>query len=246
MKVICGKDDIAGQNICAFLRDHFSVESINLEDHPIYHNFPERDIKAEKNELIIVPSQHRSEKNVKSLTVHAAGNFDSNDLGGFKYKMAPYDARVAKSILMNIKKYGTGLGYEITYEATHHGPFSENPIVFVEIGSTEKEYGDKEVGYIVARSIHEAFDEESEIYCGIGGLHYSEKFTRIALEEGISMGHIASKYRISSINSDVLKEMIDKTPETKGFLMEEKSFNSAQKSLLRKMLEELSLFYKMI
>jgi D-aminoacyl-tRNA deacylase len=246
VKVIYGKNDTAGKNISRALSDQFAVETKEIEYHPVFYNYPEREIGAAKGELIIIPSQHKSEKNIRSLTVHAAGNFDSSELGGFKQKMSPYDARMARSILMNISKYGSGLGYEITYEATHHGPFSENPIIFVEIGSSEKEYGDADIGYVMARSIYEAFDEESEIYCALGGLHYPGKFTRIALKQGISIGHIASKHRFNEINQNILKEMMAKTPGASGFFIEEKSFNSEQRRKLEDMLDELSFAYKLV
>ena len=33
---------------------------------------------------------------------------------------------------------------------------------------------------MMARAIYESYDEEAEIYCGIGGMHYSSKFTKMA------------------------------------------------------------------
>ncbi|MCL5930519.1 MAG: D-aminoacyl-tRNA deacylase [Candidatus Thermoplasmatota archaeon] len=246
MKVVYGSDDVAGRNISYFLEKNFSVDVTELGDHPVYHDYPEREVNAAKGELIIIPSQHKSMKNVRSLTVHAAGNFDTNDLGGEKNKMAPYDARYARGVLLNITKYAKGLDYQVTYEATHHGPFSENPIVFVEIGSSDIEYGDRDVGYLVARSIYESFDEDAEVYCGIGGLHYSSKFTKIAVGEKIAIGHIASKYRFAALTPDALLEMYNKTLGAQGFLIENKSFDSLQKNSLKKMLDSVSLSYKFV
>ncbi|MGC8562894.1 MAG: D-aminoacyl-tRNA deacylase [Thermoplasmata archaeon] len=246
MKVVYGSDDIAGRNISYFLEKNFSVDVVALEDHPVYHNYPEKDVNASKGELIIIPSQHKSLKNIRSLTVHAAGNFNTNDLGGEKNKMAPYDAKYARGVLLNINKYAKDLDFQVTYEATHHGPFSENPLVFVEIGSSDIEYGDKEVGYLIARSIYESFDEDAEVYCGIGGLHYSSKFTKIALNEGIAVGHIASKYRFAELTPESLMEMYQKTLGAQGFLIENKSFDSLQKNSLKKMLDSISLNYRFV
>jgi D-aminoacyl-tRNA deacylase len=246
MKVVYGKEDVAGSNISHFLEKNFSVDIREFKEHPIYHDYPEKEASAKPGELIIIPSQHKSLKNIRSLTVHAAGNFDTNEYGGAKNKMSPYDAKFARGILLNISKYGKDVGFEITYEATHHGPFSENPLIFVEIGSTDLEYGDKEIGYMMARSIYESFDEDAEIYCGIGGLHYSSKFTKIALNEGIAFGHIASKYRFGSLTPDTLKEMLQKTPGAKGFLIENKSFDSFQRNSLKRMMEDRSYPYKFI
>ncbi len=246
MKVVYGKDDPAGRNMSYFLEKNFSVDTIALDEHPIYHDYPERDAKASKGELIIMPSQHRSLKNIRSLTVHAAGNFDSNDYGGMKNRMTPFDAKYARGVLLNIRKYAGGLNFEVTYEATHHGPYSENPLVFVEIGSSDSEYNDKEVGYIMARAIYESFDEDAPVYCGIGGMHYSSKFTKMAVEGGVAIGHIASKYRFSSINRESLMEMYQKTIDAEGFLIETKSFDSAQRNALKRLLDSTSISYKFI
>ncbi|MEM0134288.1 MAG: D-aminoacyl-tRNA deacylase [Thermoplasmatales archaeon] len=246
MKVVYGIDDVAGKNIGYFLEKNFSVDVVAINEHPVYHDYPEKDANAKEGELIIIPSQHKSQKNIRSLTVHAAGNFDTNELGGEKNKMVPYDARYARGVLLNINKYAKNLDFQVTYEATHHGPYSENPLVFVEIGSSELEYGDREIGYIIARSIYESFDEEAEVYCGIGGLHYSSKFTNIALNEDIAVGHIASKYRFAALNPESLKEMYRKTIGAKGFLIEGKSFNSHQRNFIKDMLESESLDYRFV
>ncbi|MEM0127756.1 MAG: D-aminoacyl-tRNA deacylase [Thermoplasmatales archaeon] len=246
MKIACGEDDIAGKNICGVLEDNFSIQTFHLNTHPVFCDYLEREIKADKGELIVIPSQHKSTSNVRSLTVHPAGNFSTNSLGGFKWKMSPYDPKFARAVLLNMNKYGGDLGYQITYEATHHGPYSENPIVFVEIGSTDVEYRDRDAAYIVARSIYEAFDEDAEVYCGIGGLHYSGKFTSFALSKNVALGHIASKYRFPEISEAVLEEMIVKSPGSAGFIIEEKSFNSEQRKSLTKMMESKGYEYKLV
>jgi D-aminoacyl-tRNA deacylase len=246
MKVVYGNDDVAGRNISYFLEKNFAVDVIALEEHPIYHDYPEKEAGARKDELIIIPSQHKSLKNIRSLTVHAAGNFDTNDYGGAKNKMTLYDGKYARGVLMNINKYAQGLNFEVTYEATHHGPYSENPLLFVEIGSSDLEYGDKEIGYMMARAIYESYGEEAEIYCGIGGMHYSSKFTKMAINEGLAFGHIASKYRFASLTPDSLNEMFQKSIGAEGFLIENKSFDSLQKNSLKKMLDSKSLNYRFV
>ena len=246
VKVVYGSDDVAGSNISYFLEKNFSVDAVPLREHPIYHDYPERVANAGKGELIIIPSQHKSLKNIRSLTVHAAGNFDTNEYGGERNKMTLCDAKYARGVLLNINKYAKDLGFEVTYEATHHGPYSENPLLFVEIGSSEMEYGDKEIGYLMARSIYESFDEEASIYCGIGGMHYSGKFTKIAISESVAFGHIASKYRFASLTPDILSEMYQKTIGAEGFLIEGKSFDSLQKNSLKKMLDSRSFNYRFV
>ncbi len=246
MKIVTGIDDAAGLNMASYLRKYFGLDVIELETHPVFAEHIERLLNADKNELIIVLSKHSSEKGVRSLTVHPTGNFDTNDLGGEKYKMSYYNARFARSILLNAQKYSQGMDYQVTYEATHHGPYSDNPLIFVEIGSTDIEYNDKDAGLVMARSVFESYEDDVDVKCGIGGLHYATKFTSIAFKDNIAIGHIASKYRINAINNQILKEMMDKTIGCSGFLVEEKSFNSMYRNMLKEKLEEMNFSYKFV
>ena len=104
----------------------------------------------------------------------------------------------------------------------------------------------KEIGYMMARAIYESYGEEAEIYCGIGGMHYSSKFTKMAINEGLAFGHIASKYRFASLTPDSLNEMFQKSTGAQGFLIENKSFDSLQKNSLKKMLDSKSLNYRFV
>ncbi len=246
MKIVAGKDDQAGMNMASFIRKDFGMDVMEVDGHPVFLEHIEKIIKAREGELIIVLSKHSSEKKVRSLTVHPVGNFDTNDLGGEKFKMSYYDARFARSILMNVHKYSQGMDYEVTYEATHHGPYSDNPIIFVEIGSTEIEYGDRDAGLIMARSVNEAYEDDVDVLCGIGGLHYATKFTSLAMKENVAMGHIASKYRINAISTQILEEMMRKSIGCSGFVVEEKSFNSQYRKNLKEKLDELSYKYRFI
>jgi len=55
MKVVYGKDDVAGKNMSYFLEKNFAVDVIALDEHPIYHDYPEKEATAKKGELIINP-----------------------------------------------------------------------------------------------------------------------------------------------------------------------------------------------
>ena len=99
---------------------------------------------------------------------------------------------------------------------------------------------------MMARAIYESYGEEAEIYCGIGGMHYSSKFTKMAINEGLAFGHIASKYRFASLTPDSLNEMFQKSTGAQGFLIENKSFDSLQKNSLKKMLDSKSLNYRFV
>lgn len=95
-----------------------------------------------------------------------------------------------------------GLEVPVSVEATHHGPTSLSvPITFIEIGSDEAAWNDDILGAAVAKAISKAIKSSprSGETCaiGVGGGHYSEKFTKLMLEEGALIGHIIPKYAMN-------------------------------------------------
>jgi D-aminoacyl-tRNA deacylase len=108
--------------------------------------------------------------------------------------------------------------YEITMEATHHGPFITKPCCFIEIGSTEEQWKDEKPGRIIAETISQLqefkHNKESLAVVGIGGPHYCPNFNKIQLSEesGIAISHIIPKYALP-ISEKMLLEAMEKTSE---------------------------------
>ncbi len=48
------------------------------------------------------------------------------------------------------------LDYEVSYECTHHGPSLNVPAMFVELGSSEKQWNDSRAAEAVAHAAMEA------------------------------------------------------------------------------------------
>ena len=95
---------------------------------------------------------------------------------------------IAKDTKLNASDLRSHL-HELTMEATHHGPFVDKPAVFVEIGSTEKEWNDKNNGKIIAETIMSGLNDENENYkiaVGIGGGHYCNNFNKLVLRTDIA------------------------------------------------------------
>ena len=74
-------------------------------------------------------------------------------LAGIPGRCSPPNRRIAslyRDILSATETSGHSSRYQITHEATHHGPFVEIPACFVEIGSTEVDWPDPIAGTIWA------------------------------------------------------------------------------------------------
>ncbi|MDE1870657.1 MAG: hypothetical protein KGI06_00245 [Candidatus Micrarchaeota archaeon] len=155
------------------------------------------------DDTAIFLSRHSSSMGIASFTVHAEGNWSSeNPLGGRPKSLSVSSPVGMIKVLgaigrMNISGMGT------TYEATHHGPYLDNPSFFVELGGNEDMMKSVAHAKLIASAIAVSLDEEPEydkIAVGIGGMHYPEKFTRLALEGKYAFSHIMPKYHIACID----------------------------------------------
>jgi len=109
-------------------------------------------IKKIDADLFIFISKHKAEEGRASLTCHAIGNFGKADKGGKEKTLCTNNSIFLKNIFIELNN-NVKEPYEVTLEATHHGPYLEKPVLFVELGSNEKYWEDKKGGNIVAKSV---------------------------------------------------------------------------------------------
>ncbi|MCH8003742.1 MAG: hypothetical protein IH934_03840 [Nanoarchaeota archaeon] len=103
-------------------------------------------------DVFIFISKHRAAEGRASLTCHAIGNFGKAEKGGKEKALCSSHSIFLKNMFIELNN-NVKEPYEVTLEATHHGPYLEKPVLFVELGSNEKYWGDKIGGKIVAQSI---------------------------------------------------------------------------------------------
>ncbi len=209
--------------------------------------------KINQYDFIIFASKHKSEKKEKTLSVHAPGNFRKNDLGGEKEKVCKTSALFQKQIFEklknNVKEHNLE-NYKVTLECTHHGPLIDKPCIFIEIGSTEIEWEDRRVGFVIAKTIRDIikdFKENpyNEIAVGIGGPHYCPNFNKIQLNSNIALSHIIPQY-VLPLTEEMVKDALDKTEEEVDFaLLDWKGLgNSEQRQQVIEILDKLYVRYK--
>ncbi|MGH9998865.1 MAG: D-aminoacyl-tRNA deacylase, partial [Nitrosopumilaceae archaeon] len=100
-------------------------------------------------------SKHAAETGTLALTCHSTGNFSEARFGGFERQVAIPHPHLQKSYLQSLwKKRKDFTKFEITLESTHHGPTAlTKPVLFIEVGTTEKEWNDKELCKNVANIV---------------------------------------------------------------------------------------------
>ncbi|HEU4448303.1 MAG TPA: D-aminoacyl-tRNA deacylase, partial [Nitrososphaeraceae archaeon] len=167
-------------------------------------------------------SKHSSESGKPTLTCHFTGNFsDSNPFGGIKRELGIAYPYIQKSYILDVtSKQSSVSEYDIIIEATHHGPTSlKKPSVFIEIGSTQKQWTDKKAASIVCQSVVNILTrEKANPHCrsvgiAFGGTHYPTKLNKLLLESEFGLASIASKHNLTAIDEFMIGQMISRSAE---------------------------------
>jgi D-aminoacyl-tRNA deacylase len=169
-------------------------------------------------QLLIFVSRHSSQSGIPTLSVHTPGNLtEEAEKGGFSKQVSVSPASAMKEALKEMahRVKEKQLAYKVSYECTHHGPSLNVPTVFAELGSSLEQWRDVEAAEAVAHAAIAATTRQTEYptVIGIGGPHYNEKFTKIALTTSTAFGHIIPKYVIAKIDADILQQCAKKTLE---------------------------------
>jgi D-aminoacyl-tRNA deacylase len=210
--IITPKPDYAGPNIAQEL-ENLGLEYLETEERSIYL---ENIDKTLETDFIIFATTHRG-KTEKMLSVHAPGNWKKAELGGMQGKLCPTSARVLKIFFQELNK-NIPPGWQATLECTHHGPYLETPCLFIEIGSNETNWQDKEAGLAIANTIKQAIsrvnssDTRYKTAIAIGGPHYCPNFNKIQLNSQYAISHIIPEYALP-LEESMLDEAINKTQE---------------------------------
>lgn len=240
LSLLVSRKDIAGMNIQQYLNESMQKKVLLLENDSIYSD--EEIIRHITNDSsIIFLSRHSARSLRPSFTVHPIGNFGQAEFGGKGANLIKCNSFLLKRLLLNINQltysenYTLSYEYEISVEATHHGPFSKHPIAFIEVGSSETQWKDLEACRLIADAINSIeFKDlsQSERWIssiGFGGNHYASKFTKLILETEHALGHICPKYAISFLNKNLVSQMImNTTPTPKIAFFDKKSMKRKQ------------------
>jgi len=249
--ILTSRKDTAGKNIFNCLNENFpSIDSYLIEEDSINaENIDERE-EFENYDFFIFATKHQSKKGRKSLSVHAPGNWKDTKFGGKQGKLCMTSAFFLKKLFLNLNEENNNQDYETTLEVTHHGPFLKKPCCFIEIGSSEKEWQNKNAGKVIVKTINKTIKEFQEITrnwvpaIGIGGLHYCQSFNKIQKNSKYALSHIIPQY-VFPINKEMLEEAINKTEEdVKTAIIDWKGLKSKERQETIKLLEELGLEYK--
>ena len=166
-------------------------------------------------DFLIFISKHKSKAALPSLLVHPVGNWGEAVLGGSPLALSPTSATRIRAALLELKEEGQLLesrGWQIGLEVTHHGPLTNVPTLFVEVGSTEVQWANREAAKAAASAAMTAarISASPPTAVGFGGPHYAPKFTSLVLSQDLAIGHIAPGYAFP-LSHALVTQAVEKT-----------------------------------
>jgi len=185
---------------------------------------------------IIFLSRHRAASGKPSLTVHPIGNWGVAEYGGVKGEVSGTAPNWMTGLLLNIKKNQIE-GYDVCFEATHHGPFLKTPTMFLEIGSTESEWEEKKPAEALIKSLLDLKTVNGINVIGIGGGHYTPRFTEAALTHEVCFGHMIPNYGIPHLTEEIIVKAIEAS-KAKGIYFHRKGMEKTKYKKWKEWAEE--------
>ncbi len=226
--IVSSTQDEASKNILSQLIESDWEECDRWHKNPVYERkddllitidqrhiyFDDIDKKIENytglifDEVVYV-SKHSSEAGVDSLTVHPIGNFGEAKYGGKDGKLVPASPHNMTQAFHILRKKAESEGirseYKISFEATHHGPFLKTPTYYIEIGSDLDSWKDQKAGKAIAKTVKEVGSKRTKdepVAICIGGGHYTPRFTELAKNRKVALGHIVPGWGMRHLNKN--------------------------------------------
>jgi D-aminoacyl-tRNA deacylase len=262
--LICSEKDIASKNIAAALvaaggwkdrgRDGEAAYQIRGDDvlmtiqelHVWADNLDKKAAAAGfPADVAVFLSEHEATSGMPALTVHPIGNYHDARVGGRPQTLVKPAPALMSNGLRLIKKYCDLPGFSVCFEATHHGPYLELPTFFIEIGSDSRNWDRKDAAAIQARVVAEDMTgNDYPTVIGVGGGHYTPRFTELALSRQVNFAHFLPNYQMEGRDDEDLVrclKLASAAAETKLVFLHRKSMNGAQAARIHQLAESAGL-----
>jgi len=170
-------------------------------------------------------SKHAAESEVLALTCHSTGNFSDAKFGGNSRQVAIPHPNLQKSYLQRLwQKRDDFSKFQITIEATHHGPTSLNkPTIFIEIGTTEKQWKDVTLCDSIAKIVVDVVkttQKSNPVAICFGGTHYPDKFTNEIIHGKFALGTVVPKHALDFLDDELFLHILKRNKMAKTALLD--------------------------
>jgi D-aminoacyl-tRNA deacylase len=197
--------------------------------------------------ILIFVTTHTSASGVKSLSLHTQGNWGKAELGGADSDLAPCPALYLKEGFRFMSEICDLEGFEVIQECTHHGPAVSKPSIFIEIGSSPKEWGIERAGEINAEVIKHLVKfkpKKLKTAVGIGGPHHTPNFRKVQLGNSVAIGHVCPMYALEDLDVAMLEQAMEKTVPRASLVVVDWKGLKGYKEKVKGLLEEIGVEWK--
>jgi D-aminoacyl-tRNA deacylase len=182
-------------------------------------------------------SKHAAESGVLALTCHSTGNFSEAKFGGNDRQVAIPHPNLQKIYLQTLQKHQSEFSeFQIIIEATHHGPTAlTKPTIFIEIGTTEKQWTDTSLCISVAKLVHHVLVNtisENPVAICFGGTHYPLKFTNELLVGKFALGTVMPKHALDNLDEKLFSHIISQNKLAKFALLDWRGLGPNKQKIL--------------
>lgn len=224
--IIISKHDPAGMNMYSFLKEKVLPENVKIhlvEEKSIFNENLDKQKEYSDTDIFIFATTHTSKSGKPSLCVHAPGNWAIAGLGGKDNELCIAPVYYMRKAFLNVVKAAQGTRYEPIMEVTHHGPYLEKPCFFMEIGSGDEAWNDKDAGARMADAILDTVTGEPpnqetnpEILpaVGVGGLHNVPVLSKYVERGQIALGHVIPKHGLEHFSREKIIQAMNCTMPT--------------------------------
>jgi D-aminoacyl-tRNA deacylase len=253
--LIVSTQDLAGVTIVNYLKSRMGFTNgdgkslispyyenirLHIHDGSLLH-LENLDKEYPDTKSFIFLSKHRSDSGISSLTCHCTGNFADNPYGGNPKEVAIAYPSLQKEYLKAITAIAKQrvLEYDVTIEATHHGPTSlKKPVLFVELGSSMLQWTDSKAATVMCDSLLTVLCSNirhcKEVGIALGGTHYPTKFNKLLLNSEFGLAAVASKHNLQAVDEVMLDQMITKSIEpVTHIVIDSKGLGSQKERIMR-------------
>lgn len=221
---------------------------VTVNEHHIYVDNIDKDVEdifdVDLDHAVFI-SKHASKAGIHSLTVHPIGNYGEAKFGGIRGRLvppAPGSMTNALRFLWNkARKTGLISEYEVSFEATHHGPYLETPTYYIEIGSDENCWKDDRAGRVIADTVMsvEKGGSDKPNLVGIGGGHYAPTFTDLVRHHEVNMGHMVPGWALNVLNKNNLADAVELSDA--DYVILDDGLKGRKRARVLEILEELNI-----
>lgn len=203
-----------------------TIDEMHITHENLHEQLPPSLVEPE---VVVFLSRHKAASGTPSLSVHPIGNWNQAPYGGREGTVVPTRPRLMGGMLRTIADQDPE-GYEVTLEATHHGPYLDAPTLFLELGSSQDQWDDEDAGRILARTVLEAEPLDADPVLWVGGGHYCPQLNDLVLSGELAPGHVIPNWATKDpITDQTLQMAIDGMPGCQGFVVQRNPTTDEQK-----------------